>query len=116
MSNELQTGTEAVRLVQEDAQPYERLQIRALSPAERQAELERETATHKANLEKDARESEHRRRLDTIGFTVLVIVLLLGFVSGILPSSYVGDQKWAQSIASAVLGVLIGRYSVQKKS
>ena len=77
--------------------------------------MERETATHKAQLEKDLREADHRRRLDMIGFSVLVSILLIGFVVGILPSTFVGDQKWAQSIASAVLGLLIGRYTMQKK-
>ena len=79
------------------------------------AELERENASHKAQLQKDLREAAHRRRLDLIGFSVLVLILLIGFVCGILPSAWIGDQKWAQSIASAVLGLLIGRYTMQKK-
>lgn len=116
MSNSPQGEGEAVALVQEEVPPFQRLQVRPLTHAERQAELERETATHKAQLEKDLREAAHRRRLDMIGFSVLVTVLLVGFVCGILPSAWIGDQKWAQSIASAVLGLLIGRYTMQKKS
>lgn len=104
-----------VKVIQEEAQPYGHLQVKSVTSAERQAELERETASHKAQLEKDLKEADHRRRLDMIGFSVLVMVLLIGFVCGILPSSFVGDQKWAQSIASAVLGLLIGRYTMQKK-
>jgi hypothetical protein len=116
VSAQTQGEGEAVALVQEEAQPFQRLQIRPLTAAERHAELERETASHKAQLEKDLRETAHRRRLDMIGFSVLVTVLLIGFVCGILPSTWIGDQKWAQSISSAVLGLLIGRYTMQKKS
>ena len=116
MSAQAQGEGEAVALVQEEVQPFQRLQVRPLTHAERQAELERENLTHKAQLEKDLREAAHRRRLDMIGFSVLVFVLVIGFVSGIVPSSWIGDQKWAQSIASAVLGLLIGRYTMQKKS
>src|SRR5262245_6808124 len=96
-------------------EPYGQFAARPLVSTERLAELERETATHRAQLEKEIRESDHRRRMDTIGFSVLVTILLIGFVGGLLPSDYVGDQKWAQSIASAVLGVLIGRYTVAKR-
>ena len=105
-----------VKVVQEVAQPYGHFQARALTPVERQAELERELATHRAQLEANAKEADHRRRLDVIGFSVLVTVFLVGFVCGILPSGYVGDPKWAQSIASAVLGLLIGRYTMQKRA
>jgi hypothetical protein len=110
------TEGDAVALVQEEAQSFQRLQVRPVTALERQAELERENATHRVQLEKDMRAADHRRRLDVIGFSVLVVVLLIGLVAGVLPSTLVGDQKWAQSIASAVLGVLIGRYTVQKKS
>jgi hypothetical protein len=118
VSAPVQGEGEAVALVQEEdeVKPFQRLQVRPLTAAERHAELERETASHKAQLEKDLQEAAHRRRLDTIGFSVLVTVLLVGFVCGILPASWLGDQKWAQSIASAVLGLLIGRYTMQKKS
>jgi len=116
VSAQSQGEGEAVALVQEEVQPFQRLQVRPLTHAERQAELDRETASHKAQLEKDLREAAHRRRLDVIGFSVLVMVLLIGFVCGILPNTWVGDQKWAQSIASAVLGLLIGRYTMQRKS
>jgi hypothetical protein len=111
-----QVEGEAVALVQEEVHPFQRLQVHPLTAAERQAELDRETATHKANLQKDLREAAHRRRLDLIGFSVLVVILLIGFVCGILPNSLVGDQKWAQSIASAVLGLLIGRYTMTRKA
>jgi len=116
VSRSPQIEGDAIALVQEEAQPFQRLQVRPVTAMERQAELERENATHRAQLEKDMRAADHRRRLDVIGFSVLVVVLLIGLVAGVLPPSLVGDQKWAQSIASAVLGVLIGRYTVQKKS
>jgi hypothetical protein len=111
-----QTEAEAIALVQEEAQPFQRLQVRPITAMERQAELDRETASHRAQLEKDMKAADHRRRLDVIGFSVLVVVLLIGLVCGVLPGNLVGDQKWAQSIASAVLGVLIGRYTIQKKA
>ena len=116
MSHSQQADGEAVALVREEVEPYERLQVHPVTAAERQAELDREAASHKAQLEKGLREADHRRRLDVIGFSVLVVVLLVGFVAGLLPDAFVGDQKWAQSIASAVLGVLIGRYTVTKKT
>jgi hypothetical protein len=116
VSAQAQGEGEAVALVQEEVPAFQRLHVRPLTQVERQAEMERETASHKAQLEKDLREADHRRRLDMIGFSVLVMVLLIGFVCGILPSTWIGDQKWAQSIASAVLGLLIGRYTMQKKS
>ena len=116
MSAPAQGEGEAVALVQqEEVQPFQRLQVRALTQLERQAELERETAHHKAQLEKDLASAAHRRRLDLLGFSVLVIILLVGFVCGILPSAWIGDQKWSQSIASAVLGLLIGRYTMPKR-
>ncbi|HEY8211318.1 MAG TPA: hypothetical protein VIG99_27730 [Myxococcaceae bacterium] len=87
-----------------------------MTQLERQAELERETLSHKAQLEKDLLQAAHRRRLDFLGYSVLVVILVGGFICGILPSTWVGDQKWAQSIASAVLGLLIGRYTLPKKS
>jgi hypothetical protein len=107
---------EAVALVKEEVQPFQRLQVRPVTQLERQAELERETASHKAQLEKDLLQAAHRRRLDTIGYSALVVILLVGFACGILPSAWIGDQKWAQSIASAVLGLLIGRYTMPKRS
>lgn len=116
MSHTLQGEGEAIALVQEEAQPFQRLQVRPVTAMERQAELDRENASHRAQLEKDMKAADHRRRLDVIGFSVLTVVLLVGLVCGVLPGNLVGDQKWAQSIASAVLGVLIGRYTVQKKS
>ena len=115
MSHPPQAEGEAIALVREEVQPFQRLQVQPLTASERQAELDRENATHRAQLEKDIKEADHRRRLDVIGFSVLVSVLLIGFVCGILPSTLVGDQKWAQSIASAVLGLMIGRYTMQKK-
>lgn len=115
-----------VNVVQEAVPAFGQLQIRPLVAAERQAALEREVSTHNAKLEREQKENnaqlerdkmegEHRRRIDMIGFSVLVAVLLVGFVCGLLPSEMVGDQKWAQSIASAVLGLMIGRYTISRK-